>query len=136
VRVVLSEYRNLEKFGNCQTNFHFFWQNSHFSGKFATSSGNVSTFLGEICPKKWEFYQNLDINLGDSSTSENTVIRCPMTVHMRRTDVTDGALERAFTALVYNGASNGLWHTILLNLKNQMKTGGLAGRPGAGHPFG
>jgi rhamnogalacturonyl hydrolase YesR len=51
-----------------------------------------------------------------------------MTAHMPRTDVTDGTLERAFTALVYNGVSNGLWHTILLNPKNHIKTGGLAGR--------
>ena len=29
---------------------------------------------------------------------------------------------------MYNGVSIGLWHTILLNLKNHVKTGGLAGR--------
>jgi hypothetical protein len=44
--------------------------------------------------------------------------------------VTEGAHERAFTALVYNGVSIqvGLWHAILLNLKNHVKTGELAGR--------
>ncbi len=51
-----------------------------------------------------------------------------MSAHMLRTDVTDGTLERAFTALVFNGVSNSLWHTILLNLKNHIKTGGLAGQ--------
>ena len=66
--------------------------------------------------------------LGDYSTSELIVIGGPKSAHMRRTDVTDGTLGRAFTALVYNGVSNGLWHTILLNLKNHIKTGGVAGR--------
>ena len=47
---------------------------------------------------------------------------------MWRTHETGGTYERAFTALVYNGVSIGLWHTILLNLKNHVKTGGLAGR--------
>jgi hypothetical protein len=66
--------------------------------------------------------------LGDCRASERSVIAYPMWVHMCRTDVTEGTPERAFTALVYNGVSIGLWHTILLNLKNHVKTGGLAGR--------
>ncbi len=47
---------------------------------------------------------------------------------MWRTHETGGTYERAFTDIVYNGVSIGLWHTILLHLKNHVKTGELAGR--------
>ena len=42
--------------------------------------------------------------------------------------MTEGTHERAFTALVYNEVSIGLWYTNLSKLKNHVKSGGLAGR--------
>jgi hypothetical protein len=96
-------------------------------GNRPLQKGNNPDFW-EISQKSGKSSKYLGQYLGDYSTSELIVTTGPNLAHMLRTDVTDGTLERAFTALVYNGVSNGLWHTILLNLKNHIKTGGLAGR--------
>ena len=103
-----------EIFGNSQKYFPLFWEISQIFGQFPRYLGNIPN---GFCA-----------GLGDYRASERSVIAYPMWVHMCRTDVTEGTHGRTCTALVYNGVSIGLWHTILLNLKNHVKTGGLAGR--------
>ena len=106
--------KSAEIWETSQKYFPLFWEIAHFWGE-------SSQIFGQYPKRIFRF-------LGDCRVSERSVIAYPMWVHMCRTDVTEGTHGRTFTALVYNGVSIGLWHTIVLNLKNHVKTGGLAGR--------
>jgi hypothetical protein len=120
--------KTVEILGNPKNDFPLFWEIVHFFWEIAHFQKEIAQIFWEISEKSGKSSTFLGQFLGDYSTSELIVIGGPKSAHMRRTDVTDGTLGRAFTALVYNGVSNGLWHTILLNLKNHIKTGGVAGR--------
>ena len=94
---------------------------------FPTLLGNFP-LLGGIFPDIWAISQKdfpLFGRLQGLRAKRDCLSDVGAHVSDRRDDGTHG---RTFTALVYNGVSIGLWHTILLNLKNHVKTGGLAGR--------